>query len=801
MDDMVARCPDCGFKHDIQFAPCPACGRSEVSDWWCNACTIWCRHRACPACMGVLVAPGELALGAAPVGTTVLARFTVRNTGKRPLDVPLSADACVSLKANRLTIRAGAEAVVHCQVALGELSTGPHTFVIRYHAPVPVESRLVVEVIPAVTRLEFAPSELIVQVPTPGKLAHVAVTITNTGNLPVAATVVGSESWLHVQPGHVALEPGKRANLRVSVRTRKTEFTSRTGLLLVMSGSATAWEAVVRAVLPEPVLDAGAVDLGEVLLGRSTVGQLMVRNIGTNRAVCTVSCDQPWLTVAPGDLTLAPGKEKSLQVRARFTRAVAGVPTGNVVFTMGERQLLCVPVTACCRVPKPVLGAVRRQTLGAVANDAAVVRRFRVSNTGDGRLECTITTEQAWVEVLTRELAVAPGKRRRIELRLNTPAMAKGANRATIRICSNGGNADVPLSLTVVDPDPELEVLSEPELVTATGDQPATGYIAVRNTGVGLLMLRAVPEDPRVTITPLEMKLAPGPPARMTVAVAVGGLSGGVHTFGVQFTSNGGSRRGIIRCRLPAEAIEAPVLIDLGDRAAGRPTGSTLRVRNPGTDPVTLHVRAEHPWLRPGAARVTVRPGEMLAIPFRVDLQPGETGRVESAIRLEGRALRHAVGLQLTARKYELAVIPQTLALGDMTSGEERVIPLQVVNTGEMVAEVREIHVGGELEVWLRRQTVPPGVTGMLAVRVRVNGGAVGKHLQVVVALTDDLSAQITARVVRSWRPRVVAAVIAGAAFAVGGVLGATIGWAPGAAVVACGVVAAAVILARAGAQ
>src|SRR5215813_2075571 len=97
MDELVARCPDCGFKNETEFAPCPVCGRSGKSDWWCGACEAWRASRACPACSGLLDAPAEVSLGTYPPAGRIPVKFTVRNPGKKLLECPVSADPAVTL--------------------------------------------------------------------------------------------------------------------------------------------------------------------------------------------------------------------------------------------------------------------------------------------------------------------------------------------------------------------------------------------------------------------------------------------------------------------------------------------------------------------------------------------------------------------------------------------------------------------------------------------------------------------------------------------------------------------------------
>jgi hypothetical protein len=232
-----------------------------------------------------------------------------------------------------------------------------------------------------------------------------------------------------------------------------------------------------------------------------------------------------------------------------------------------------------------------------------------------------------------------------------------------------------------------------------------------------------------------------------------------------------------VRFTLPIEALDVPTLIDLGDRPAGRLTGDALHVKNIGPHSVALRIRGAHQWVRPGAGRITVNPGELVSVPFRMDLPPGVLGPVTSTIVLEGRTVRHAVAVRAVARKVDLVVVPGVVLLGDLTPGEERAFTVDVVNAGEIAADVREMHVPGELEVWVRRATVPPGERVTLAGRVRVNVRQTNRQVRALVPLTDDAVVRCVAQVVPPLMPKVLAVTAAAGGLLAGGALALSVGW------------------------
>ena len=153
-------------------------------------------------------------------------------------------------------------------------------------------------------------------------------------------------------------------------------------------------------------------------------------------------------------------------------------------------ELLRVPVSALCRAAKAVLGPIRRRSVGTVANDSPVVRRFRIANTGEDPLICTISTAEPWIEIMTEKLKVKAGKKRRVEFHVLAPQLALGTHQAIIRVRSNGGDADVPVSVTVIEPQPKLEPVGDLDFGTIDPTEPLIGRVSIRNSGIGLLKLR-----------------------------------------------------------------------------------------------------------------------------------------------------------------------------------------------------------------------------------------------------------------------------------------------------------------------
>jgi hypothetical protein len=381
-------------------------------------------------------------------------------------------------------------------------------------------------------------------------------------------------------------------------------------------------------------------------------------------------------------------------------------------------------------------------------------------NAGDGRLVCTVEADRGWIEILTPELPVLPGKKRKVEYRIQTALLKEGDHAATIRVRSNGGDAAVPVTLSLVPPNPVLTHPAELHLGTATRADGVASPLAVRNSGVGTLRLNIVADDSRASVSPSELSLAPGPPARVLVAVAVDGLAGGDHSFKLHYSGTGGSGETTVHFRVPVEAVEVPERVDLGDLLGGRRLTIELPVKNTSPDPVRLSLIADQSWLKPRTYALDLRGGEAIELPVLVELPEGVYGRLNCILRLEGRTLRRAVAVTAVARRIKLVAVPAELDLGNMKANAERAIVFQVSNWGDYPAEIKDLHVPGELEVWVRRRSIQPGASVPVIGRAKLNADTVGRRARTSIALGDDALVHISARVSRSRWPQFIGAML-----------------------------------------
>ncbi|MBN9122006.1 MAG: hypothetical protein J0I06_23165 [Planctomycetes bacterium] len=789
MDDVVARCPDCGREHAEEFARCDWCGRNAPSRWWCAACTDWRAARACPACAGGVAVPSELNLGPCVVGARVTFQFSARNAGKKPRTCLVeSAAGDVALVNSRFVLPAGGTATVSGEIVVPEKPLGRRNFrLVTFDGTALSETWVVLEAVSAAPRLEFLPPLVQLRAAHPGTVVRSSVALKNTGNVPLAAALSASSAWLAVEPKRLALAPGEFAEVKLRVKSKKTD-SGRLEAKLTAAAADGVWEATVRCLLPEPELAADPVDFGELKPGRAAFADVVVRNVGRVRVNGSVEADAPWLRVTPTRINLPPGGEKRVRVRAVLSVEEDGPLTSELLVSSPAGVVLRVPVSATGKVPRPVLRAVRRQRLRD-AIGPPVERKFQVANDGDGRLDLTATADAPWIQIVTPELHVAPGKKRKLRYVVDLESLPLGEHAAAIAIESNGGAATVPVTVEVLDPNPVLEIVSGPDLGLTSPDQPLSAAVQVRNSGIGLLKVRAESENPRNTLSPAEADVPPGPPVRFNLTIPVSGLTGGAYEAGVRLTSNGGAGRAAVRFRLTPEQLDVPALLDLGPREAGRVRWDWLWVRNTGQYPVTLRVRAEDA-VRLELDRVTVASLQTVPVPFYLNLPDEARGPVTGAILLEGRALRHRVAVRAVARKVELVLEQKTLDLGKLRPGEERAFTVDVVNVGEIPAEIYDAQAPGELEVRVRKATVLPGARVALVGTARANTDGTGAEVGAVVRLNHGLKLRCEATVVPPLWPRVFAVTAAAGGLIAGAGVSVAVGWGAGVPLALVGVLA-----------
>jgi hypothetical protein len=104
------------------------------------------------------------------------------------------------------------------------------------------------------------------------------------------------------------------------------------------------------------------------------------------------------------------------------------------------------------------------------------------------------------------------------------------------------------------------------------------------------------------------------------------------------------------------------------------------------------------------------------------------------------------------------------------------------------------LHIPGDLEIWIRRQTVQPGATVPLVGRVKINSRAIEKQLAFTVKIAEDTTVQLSARVGRRRNLRILSTLSGVTSLSAGAAFWATESWLVGLLVAVFGMAVAAAI-------
>ena len=268
-----------------------------------------------------------------------------------------------------------------------------------------------------------------------------------------------AEPWLVAEPNAVTLAPNESAEVKLRAKSKKTDFGLREAKLTAIADGG-SWEATIRYAAPRP-----GTGRGFDCVRRTETRPCHARR--PNRAQhrpgaggLHARARHHWLRVLPGRINLPPGREKKIRVRATLTADHDGLQRSEILIVHPGGTLLRVPVTATGRIPKPRLPPCATRIRDAAG--IAIERKFQLANDGEGRLDVSATADKLWVQIVTPELNVGPGKKRKLRYIIDFPTLPRGEHTATITLATNAGTVAVPVTVHVLDPNPLLEVLDAP---------------------------------------------------------------------------------------------------------------------------------------------------------------------------------------------------------------------------------------------------------------------------------------------------------------------------------------------------
>jgi len=160
-------------------------------------------------------------------------------------------------------------------------------------------------------------------------------------------------------------------------------------------------------------------------------------------------------------------------------------------------------------------------------------KTLTIKNTGAGELRWSATKKTTWLTIDPGSGTVNGGESASIAVSISADNLEPGSYTDTISLTSNGGNAEIPVTLSM----PELSIVTNFISFGATETQKS---FAISNTGGGDLIWDATVKEPWLSIDPSSGSVGAGESINVTVIVSRDDVEPSFYTDKVVVTSNGG---------------------------------------------------------------------------------------------------------------------------------------------------------------------------------------------------------------------------------------------------------------------
>lgn len=374
----------------------------------------------------------------------------------------------------------------------------------------------------------------------------------------------------------------------------------------------------------------------------------------------SATASDTWLSVSPASGNM-PAR---LEVRVDPSRLAAGSYTGTVRITAAGTQTgsVTIPVALTvtgARPPQLSLGSANLAfSLQRGAGEAQ--RQLVISNSGGGSLTVQVvaatSTGGNWLIASPNSDTVTPSTPLTVNVTANAGQLAAGTYSGTIRVTSNGGNLNIPVSLTITSAQSVL-LLSQVGMqfvAVAGGGRPLGQQLAVLNTGAGSMNWQARSATLSGGGAWLRLGATNGTVPRpfvdlanIDVTVSADGLAAGTYFGQIDVTSgtadNSPQSVSVVLNVLPAGTNPGPevqptALVFVGN-AARNPGSQNILISNPTSQPVSFG--SSRTFLRPGGnwfvhvpSEGTVPPNDPARIVVQAEFAGLEPGAIRSFLNL-----------------------------------------------------------------------------------------------------------------------------------------------------------------------
>ena len=517
-----------------------------------------------------------------------------------------------------------------------------------------------------------------------------------TGQLEVSS-ITSDDPRFTVTPQVLNVAPGDSATVAVSFVSEEEGAASG---ILSFVGNATITSMNVSGEGIRPLLSASAdsVDLGSIRVGEQKSRPLILRNTGSDtlRVEQLTGLEAPFAVGAATVAAIAPGGSRLLTLIFSATKR-GSFRDSLVVDSNGGRAVIAV----LGKVTGSLLSLPDSLVFGEVQVDSAATLSLSIANPGDDLLEISsIDSDRTAFAVETDLLQVTAGETAQIEVRF-VPAQ-EGTVEGQLTLETSAGSAVVILKgsgkteqLTPADGVvAEVEPKSGLDFGKVRIGTSRTLEFAVFNRGTGQLEVSSITsDDPRFTVTPQVLNVAPGDSATVAVSFVSEeeGAASGILSFvgNATITSMNVSGEGI-RPLLSASADS----VDLGSIRVGEQKSRPLILRNTGSD--TLRVEQltglEAPFAVGAATVAAIAPGgsRLLTLIFSAT----KRGSFRDSLVVDSNGGRAVIAV-LGKVTGSLLSLPDSLVFGEVPVDSAATLILSIANPGDGLLEISSIGTDG----------------------------------------------------------------------------------------------------------
>jgi len=291
---------------------------------------------------------------------------------------------------------------------------------------------------------------------------------------------------------------------------------------------------------------------------------------------------------------------------------------------------------------------------------ATVSDTFAVANAGEGVLIWNVGPTPSWLSVSPTAGSTPVGGPTTVTMTVDRSGLAPGTYNGNFMIGSNGGNRIISVTIEVAAaPLPPTLQVTPASLDFGTSD--ISENLTVANAGIGTVDWQLTETIPWLTTSAVQGSTG-GTPTTVIVTVDRTGLSPGIYSDNIEFTSNGGDVTVPVMMTVPGPTPLLSVsttVLNFGTNL----TVLTFTIRNTGTGTLDWDISESIPWLAAAAlSGTTTTETETITVTVdRTGLAPNDYSGV-LAITSNGGAAN--VTANMTVAPAQLVVTPTTLNFG-----------------------------------------------------------------------------------------------------------------------------------------